>query len=70
MWFPDDIDAADIDWVKPLVAYPKPTTETEQQLASTRAVSKKQRQMLAGFRMRRQALGRNKMSRCSNSVLS
>jgi hypothetical protein len=22
MWFPDDIDPADIDWVKPLVAYP------------------------------------------------
>jgi hypothetical protein len=28
MWFPDDIDPADIDWVKPLVSYPTPTTET------------------------------------------
>lgn len=26
MWFPDDIDPADIDWIKPLVAYQKPTT--------------------------------------------
>jgi hypothetical protein len=28
MWFPDDINPADIDWVKPVVAYPQPTTET------------------------------------------
>lgn len=27
MHFPPDIDPADIDWVKPLVAYPKPVTE-------------------------------------------